>query len=310
MTRTVHLAAALLLALTLPTLAQSRPPITGISHMSVYTSDPAAADHFYTRILGAAKAPDPQNPTGTRFYFSPTQFIEVLPLPADHTLSRIAATAYNTPHAAALRTYLLAHNTPNVGELQHGTDNSRWFDTRDPEGNTVEFFQPGRSFTMPADAHPIGTRIIHVGYEVRSRVAEDTFFKALLGFQPYWFGAMQPTKLDWVSQQVPDGHDWLEYMLVGDGSDTPLEKVTFNQLGVLNHFSIGVPDMETAVTTLWQGDRFPPRHDGPSMGKDGKWQANLYDPDGTRVELMEFAPVAKPCCSDFTAASPTPPAPK
>jgi hypothetical protein len=40
------------------------------------------------------------------------------------------------------------------------------------------------------------------------------------------------------------------------------------------------------------------------MGKDGKWQANLYDPDGTRVELMEFEPVMKPCCSPFTAGSP------
>jgi hypothetical protein len=39
------------------------------------------------------------------------------------------------------------------------------------------------------------------------------------------------------------------------------------------------------------------------MGKDGKWQANLYDPDGTRVELMEFQPVMKPCCSPFTAES-------
>ena len=35
------------------------------------------------------------------------------------------------------------------------------------------------------------------------------------------------------------------------------------------------------------------------MGKDGKWQLNLYDPDFTRVELMEFQPVQKPCCSDF-----------
>jgi hypothetical protein len=40
------------------------------------------------------------------------------------------------------------------------------------------------------------------------------------------------------------------------------------------------------------------------MGRDGKWQANLYDPDGTRVELMEFQPVTKPCCSNFTASSP------
>ena len=120
---------------------------------------------------------------------------------------------------------------------------------------------------MPASAHPIGTRIIHVGYEVHSRSAEDPFFKALLGFRPYWFGAMQPAKLDWVSQQTPDGHDWLEYMLVGPGADTPLDKITANELGVLNHFSIGVPNMEAAVTTLWTGNRFPPRHDGPRHGQ-------------------------------------------
>ena len=51
-------------------------------------------------------------------------------------------------------------------------------------------------------------------------------------------------------------------------------------------------------------DRLSQRHDGPKIGKDGKWQANLYDPDGTRVELMEFQPVNKPCCSPFTAESP------
>src|SRR4051812_15453310 len=81
-------------------------------------------------------------------------------------------------------------------------------------------------------------------------------------------------------------------------------KVDQRQLGVLNHFSIGVPNMEEAVTTLYREDRLSPRHDGPQMGLDGKWQANLYDPDGTRVELMEFQPVMKPCCSAFTADSP------
>ena len=124
-----------------------------------------------------------------------------------------------------------------------------------------------------------------------------------LGFKPYWFGAMQPGHLDWVSQQVPDGHDWLEYMMVGDGSDTPLSRVNQGELGVLNHFSIGVANMEEAVTTLIKEGRLSLRHDGPQMGKDGKWQANLYDPDGTRVELMEFQPVTEPCCSAFTAVS-------
>ena len=150
----------------------------------------------------------------------------------------------------------------------------------------------------------VSSRVIHVGFLVHNKAAEDAFFKDALGFRPYWFGAMQPGSVDWVSEQVPDGHDWLEYMLVGDGSDTPVAKVDQRALGVLNHFSLGVPNMEQAMTTLISAQRVSPRHDGPQMGKDGKWQANFYDPDGTRVEFMEFQPVMKPCCSPFTASSP------
>ena len=137
---------------------------------------------------------------------------------------------------------------------------------------------PGKLTAIPAGAKPIGNRIIHVGYLVHSRAAEDHFYKEILGFKAYWFGSKQPDHVDWVSQQVPDGHDWLEYMMVGDGSTVPLSKVDQRQLGVLNHFSIGVPNMEEAVTTLYREERLSPRHDGPQMGLDGKWQANLYDP--------------------------------
>jgi catechol 2,3-dioxygenase-like lactoylglutathione lyase family enzyme len=281
-----------------------RPAITGISHMCVYSSDATASDHFYGHILGATKGPDPQNANGTRYYFSPTQFVEVLPLQADHSLSRMACVAYNTQDAGGLLQYLRAHGVNDVSELRTGSDGSRWFQTKDPEGNQIQFVQPSQLMTMPARAMPIATRIIHVGYLAHSRAAEDRFYKEVLGFRPYWFGGKQPDHVDWVSQQVPDGHDWLEYMMVGDGSTVPLSKVDQRQLGVLNHFSIGVSNMEQAVTTLIREDRLSPRHDGPQMGLDGKWQANLYDPDGTRIELMEFQPVMKPCCSAFTADSP------
>ena len=284
---------------------QPRPAITGISHMCVYAHDMAASDTFYGHILGATKAPDPQDPAGSRYYFSPAQFVEVLPLPPDHTLSRMACVAYTTPDAAALRSYLVAHNVAHLSDLHTSTDGAHWFDTQDPEGNKVQFLQPTRTHTVAITTLPISSRIIHVGYLVHNRADEDHFYRELLGFRPYWYGAMKPEALDWISQQVPNGHDWLEYMMVGDGSDTPVDHVSEREIGVLNHFSLGVPNMEQAVTTLYAQDRLPPRHDGPQMGRDGKWQANLYDPDNTRVELMEFQPVSKPCCSDFTASSPT-----
>jgi catechol 2,3-dioxygenase-like lactoylglutathione lyase family enzyme len=284
----------------------ARPKITGISHMAVYISDPAAAEHFYRGELGATKEPDPEEPGGTVYRFSEQQFIEVLPLPALHSISRLDHVAFETTDADALHSYLVAHQYRDVDAVKISADGSKWFFTRDPEGNRVEFFQSSaRPFR--ASETLISPRIIHVGFLAKDRGREDSFYRELLGFRPYWYGAMHPGRLDWVAQQVPDGHDWLEYMMTGPGSDSgPANKIDARQLGVMNHFSLGVPNMEKAVTTLYADDaiRFSPRHDGPTMGKDGKWQANLYDPDGTRVELMEFQPVVKPCCSDFTAASP------
>ena len=308
MTTTLKLAIRSMLTVACVTSAafaqQVRPAITGISHMCVFAHDLAASDNFYGHILGAIRGPDPLDPTGTRYYFSSSQFVEVVPLPAEHTISRMRCVAYNTVDAAALRLYIASHGAFSPSELRTATDGSKWFEVSDPEGNLVRFIQSGKATVSSKTAAPISSRIIHVGYLVHQREAEDRFYRAVLGFKPYWFGAMQPGHVDWISQQVPDGHDWLEYMMVGDGSDTPLNHVDERQLGVLNHFSLGVSNMEAAVTILIRDDRLSPRHDGPQMGKDGKWQANLYDPDGTRVELMEFHPVTKPCCSEFTAESP------
>ncbi|HEY0796879.1 MAG TPA: VOC family protein [Acidisarcina sp.] len=292
----------LILVSALAATAQQRPHILGISHMAVYSSDPAATEHFYKDILGASKMRDPEDPAGARYYFSDRQFAEVLPLPDGQGISRMAHVAFITDDAAGLRAYLVARGNINATELKKDSDNSWRFETKDPEGNSVQFVQ---GVLQEFDAmHSISQRVIHMGFLVHDRAVEDKFYKDLLGFKPYWYGAMRPDKVDWISQQVPDGHDWIEYMMVGDGSTTPLDHVDARELGVLNHFSLGVPNMEKAVTTLYAGDRLSPRHDGPQMGKDGKWQANLYDPDGTRVELMEFQPVMKPCCSGFTAPSP------
>jgi len=295
-------AAAALLGVKAP--PDPRPAITGISHLAVYARDMAKSEHFYTHVLHARRGTDPENPAGVRYYLSPRQFVEVLPAPAGQGPSMLAHIAYAATDAVALRAWLAAAGVFGLGAMQRSTEGDRWFALRDPEGNEIQFVQ---SASTDANAVPgaISGRIIHVGYAVHDRVKQDGFYRRLLGFRPYWYGAFEPDKVDWVSQQTPDGRDWLEYMMVGPGSGVPLTKVDARQLGVLNHLSLGVPNMQAAVTTLHGEDRLSPRHDGPQMGLDGKWQANLYDPDGTRVELMEFQPVTKPCCSPFTAESPT-----
>lgn len=286
----------------------ARPAITGISHMAVYTTDAQAAERFYAHDLGATKGQDPEDPAGVRYYFSPVQFVEVLPLPAgDSSNSRLAHVGWETASAEGMRRYLLANGIKVSDTLHHGSDHSVWFTLNDPEGNELQFVQPPPAGSMAAiRPDPLSSHMIHVGFLVHSRTAEDSFYRTVLGFRPYWYGGQKAGRLDWVSQQVPDGTDWLEYMLVtGDrGTASGARPLSQNQLGVMNHFSLGVQNMEAAVTLLTREGRLSTKHTGPQIGLDGKWQYNLFDPDATRVELMEFQPVITPCCSSFTAASP------
>ncbi|MFZ0395741.1 MAG: VOC family protein [Terracidiphilus sp.] len=307
--RTTLFLPALLATFAVSSLAQSAPPrprITGVSHLAVYTSDPAAAEHFYTVTIGAVKMSDPENPQGVRYALSGTQFIEVLPLPPDAGPDRMDHAAFNTASAEGMRKYLAAKGWQVPAKVTRGSDGSRWFFVNDPEANKIQFVQP------PAHAHvdapnAIGHHIIHIGFVVHSRDKEDTFYRGLLGFRPYWFGGMQDTKVDWVSQQVPDGHDWLEYMVTSgpSGSGIP-PHMSQRALGVMDHVSIGEKSVDDAYKTLKDGGRLVNvrADNSPKIGRDGKGQLNLYDPDGTRIEMMNFHATEKPCCSPFTASDP------
>jgi catechol 2,3-dioxygenase-like lactoylglutathione lyase family enzyme len=286
--------------------AQERPKITGISHLAVYTSDLAATDHYYREIIGAAKEPDPENAKGVKYAFSATQYVEVLPLPSNAGVNRLDHAAFNTANAEGMRKYLAAKGWKTPASITNGSDGSRWFEVLDPEDNHIQFVQPPANAKDPSDPNVIGRHIIHVGFLVHSREAEDKFYRELLGFKPYWYGGMQGDKVDWVSQQVPDGHDWVEYMMTSgpSGSGIPAN-ISQQSLGVLDHFAIGEKSVDDAYKVLQAGKRLEGRHDqSPKIGKDGKGQFNLYDPDGIRAELMNFHATEKPCCSAFTAQDP------
>ena len=299
--------ATLAAALTLAASAQTvpvRPKITGISHLAIYASDPVATEHYFTAVVGAAKLPDPENPQGVRYALSSTQFIEVLPLPAGAGINRLDHSAWNVASAEAMRRYLSANGWKTPAHVTRGADGSRWFQVLDPEGNKVQFVQPP-AHPKPVDApNAIGHHIIHIGFLVHDRATEDKFYRDLLGFRPYWWGGRNG-KVEWVSQQVPDGHDWLEYMLAaGPGAGIPAD-MSQNTLGVLDHFSIGEVSVPDTYKLLVSSGRLEGRHDqAPKIGLDGKYQFNMYTPDGTRLEMMNLHATEKPCCSPFTAEDP------
>lgn len=271
--------------------AQKRPAITGIAFIRMYTADPAASTAFYKDKLGF----DRTMKDGIAHYaVSDSQWLEVAPLPTPAPQSRIAAIAFTTRNAAELQRYLKAHSVTIDKPLHNGS-----FAVHDPEGHCVIFVQQRPASSKAVSPHATARRIIHTGFWVHDRATEDRFWRDILGFRPLWFGGAHDGEINYVSSQVPDGTDWIEYML--NRGETP----SAHQLGGMNHFSLGVAHMADAVQALARNGCTGPECRKTQMGRDGKVQLNLFDPDLTRVEYMEFKPSGTTCCSPFTGPPPT-----
>jgi catechol 2,3-dioxygenase-like lactoylglutathione lyase family enzyme len=283
-----------------------RPKITGIDHVDFYTTDPAANERLYTTVLGLESFP-PVEAAQTRRYQVGSQWVGYSPAPDTSSSNRMNHIAFRTGDCEPLRIYLQSKGIKVPESMTVLKTGERSFRITDPEGNTIEFVQPTGGHLMkmhigqPEQAvpDPISKHMIHAGIIVHDRDAADHFYRDILGFHLYWQGGMQNDKTDWVAMQVPDGTDWLEYMLnVEPNADQ-------HTMGVMNHISLGVRDIKEAQAKLESRGWKPHGDEKAQMGRDGKWQLNLYDPDFTRIELMEFKPVQKPCCSEFQGKHPS-----
>jgi catechol 2,3-dioxygenase-like lactoylglutathione lyase family enzyme len=272
-----------------------RPRILGIARVEFYSTNIAAARDFYSQILRPEGAclwceQIPRSPLGIVLGWNQALIL------ATPRKTSPANMLYEIDFAVddvnAMRAYLAANKVEVIGDKKDSFPV-----IIDPEGHRIGFVQ---SPSTHAKAGPgmESMHLIHAGFVVQNRNAEDRFYRDLLGFHVYWHGGMKDQETNWVDVQVPDGTDWIEYMLnVPANADK-------HTLGVMNHIALGVPDIHAATKQLLTNGM--KLSEEPHIGRDGKWQLNLYDPDDTRVELMEFTPVEKPCCSDYTGPHPKP----
>ena len=301
-----------------------RPRILGIVSVRVLARDLRASRDFYSKVLTEDHpciwCGQVQENTFSVNYL---QYVQLVPSPSAPPSNRIDQIIFETDNVPALWSYLTSQGVgtvvptldespfapeilqaPKHPEAQKTAKVKKetvvpqvYFYALDPEGHRIGFRQ------LPAEVHKTRgdadkMHLIHAGFTVKDRAIEDHFYKDILGFHLYWHGGMKDDKDDWVDMQVPDGTDWIEFMLnIPPDADKHL-------LGIMNHFAIGVSDVaQSAFAVRRNGLSYP---DEPKIGRDGKWQLNLYDPDDTRVEFMEFTPVQKPCCSEFTGPHPKP----
>jgi len=273
-----------------------RPKILGINEVQIASTNPEATTVFYGKLAELGKPCDwCEIPPGfSAVSFPSRQGLDFLPLGDKPPKDLLLSIRFAVEDLKTMKHWLKDHNLPfdevygPVSSVPHAFDT---LSVRDPEGHQIDFI---RALREPRAR----LSVIHAGFVVKDRAAMEHFYKDILGFHVYWQGGMRDGDADWVDLQVPDGTDWIEFML-----NVP-ENADKQTLGIMNHIALGVSDVRAAAKELEsKGMKLP---EPPEIGRDGKWQLNLYDPDGTRIELMEFTPVQPPCCSPYTGPHPQP----
>ena len=289
------LALTLLTAVTRPASVQNpvaRPKVLGVAHMAVFVSDLQKARAFYGDLLGFAEPftlPKPDGSVEIAFVkINDGQWIELFNQPSagEGQLNHIALA---TNDAEGMREYLAQRGVAVPDKVGKGRTGNKNFMIKDPDGHNVEIveYQPdswtGKDAGQHVPAGRIAQHAMHVGILVGNLDAAMKFYNGVLGFQEFWRGNAATSKtLSWVNMRVPDGTDYVEFMLY-DEMPSP------DRRGSAHHICLVVPDADKAVGTL--GARPSRESYGRPIeirtGINRKRQINLFDPDGTRVELME-----------------------
>jgi catechol 2,3-dioxygenase-like lactoylglutathione lyase family enzyme len=264
--------------------APARPRITAINHVAFRVSDLAAARRFYGHVLGLTELRTRNGSTATFSIGNRQRVVLSSGLRPDED-ERLEHVAFETPDVKALGAYLASRGVAQADSGRHlPLCDVGALRVSDPDSHPIEFVQAGWPPT-PSSFEPgraLSRRLLHAGLTIRDEDAAHAFYRDTLGFSEIWRGGRKEGVTQWVNMRVPDGTEYIEYMLV----TTPPDR---RQRGVLHHAALMVPDMQDAWEEAMR--RMP---DGPQthlappqVGVNGRWQLNLFDPDGTRVELME-----------------------
>lgn len=285
------LSAAVLLAL-VSTAQPARPKILGLAHVGVFVSDLSSARQFYKGLLGYDEPftiAGPDGAVSAAFVkIGDRQWIELLTRPNDGE-GQLDHVALYTDDAEGLRRYLASRSVDVPERVSRSAEGDRAFRIRDPDGHVVEFVEyaadslTGRTAGRDLPESRLSARAIHAGILVGDLARATAFYSGVLGFEEFWRGSAATSKtLSWVNMRVPDGTDYLELMLY-ETMPAPGSR------GSAHHLCLMVPDVDRALAAI---ETSPARsgYTRPlriNTGINRKRQLNLFDPDGTRVELME-----------------------
>jgi len=271
-----------------------RPHLFGLAHAAFRVSDLDKTELFYGSLLGYEEPfalTDGTGKTTTAFVkVNDLQYLELFQEDAQ-SQAQLDHFALYTDDLTAMRAFLQGLGMYIVKDTHKGRIGNPFLTIRDPDGHFVEILQytssslTGQSQGKFIPASRISDHITHVGIVVSAVDPALKFYRDALGFREISRGSGKNGEPGWIDLRAPDGSDYIELILLS-GKPSSVDLKTPNHLGLASasvHNTLVTlqkrvpPSSPISSVTVQTGGGLPPRF-------------NLFDPDGTRIEIMEPLP--------------------
>ena len=286
-------------------------PILGLAQITVKVSDLAKSRAYYHGVLGLPEAFVLKDKAGkvTSAYFkvNDDQYIELVPGLTAGDNVREARLVLQASDLTKLRAVYVEHGlTP--GPISKSPEGSPIFRLVAPNGFPLDFVEyapsskQGQLRGKLLAPERISTHLLHAG----TMVADDAT-------KAWWpklgWGRMLPgSRGDYIETPTSDRNLQTKNPPLDPENPATKAQYTREVYGAVYHFSLEINDMHAARELLKKRGGYDDVRLRVAAGNNRHWLLHLFDPDGTRAELMskDVVPDAVPA---FSVMPPGPPAP-
>jgi catechol 2,3-dioxygenase-like lactoylglutathione lyase family enzyme len=271
-------------------------PLLGLAGITFRVRDLDKARRYYHDVLGFPEAFTLKDAAGriasVFFKVNDDQYVEIVPGLPPGGMNRQVRVVFQSSDLARLRSiYFEGGLMPTP--ITKGPDGNPVFRVIGPDNATLDFVQyvPGSQQTLAQgrflDASRISARLQHVGIYTKNRASVVAFYQDKLGFPR---GRDIPGERgDYI--ETPNSDRNLETKFPPLDPNNPATRAQYERevMGAVQHMGIEVTDMRAARDLAQQRGGLTDLQVRVHVGNNRHWLMHLFDPDGSRTEVVETA---------------------
>jgi catechol 2,3-dioxygenase-like lactoylglutathione lyase family enzyme len=271
-------------------------PLAGLAGITFRVSDLDQARRYYQGVLGFAEAFTIKDAAGrvasVSFKVNDDQFVEVVPgLPPGGTNRQVRVIFQSTD----LKRLHDIYSSRGLGPtpVTQGPDGNPVFRVIGPDNATLDFIEYARGSQQMLtrgkflEARRLSTHLWHVGIYTKDRESVTPFYQDKLGFAR---GRDLPGgRGEYIETPNSDRNTETKFPPLDPNNPATRAQYEREVMGAVQHMALEVSDMRAFRDAAQERGGFTDLQVRAHVGNNRHWLVHLFDPDGSRTEVMETA---------------------